>query len=228
MTMGIPFSMDLTRPLSHERLGKYRPVGGSDLQMLTNYFWNIKLAETLVPCLHLVEVALRNTIHTTLSHHFGTDMWFYENELLESNQMRDFAFALGKVSKKSKPWPGRIVAELNFHFWISLLNAPYEQRLWQPDGYALLFVAFPSAEGWSRKQISDRFTAIKELRNWAFHHEPIWNRPNLKQEHMDIYQAIEWISPSLHHAVQAVDTFEPALAGKSAIEAELMWRLGLA
>lgn len=196
--------------------------------MLTNYFWNMELAEALVPSMHAVEVALRNTLHATLADHYTTDLWFYEDEVLESNQLRDFAYALGKMTKKPKPWSGRIVAELSFGFWTSLLNAPYEQRMWQPNGYVLLFRAFPNAVGLSRKQISDRFTAIKDLRNRVFHHEPIWYRPNLQQEHADTHQAIEWISPTLHRAINAVDTFPAALNGRADIETNLKTHLGIA
>ena len=41
----------------------------------------------------------------------------------------------------------------------------------------------------------------------SLHHEPIWYRPNLLQEHADILQTIEWINPTLHKAIHAVDTF---------------------
>lgn len=205
--MVVRFATDLQTPFARERLEPYRSNSGTDLEMLTNYFWNIDLAKALVPAMHAVEAALRNTLHTTLSTHFASDMWFYENEVLESNQLRDFAFALGKVAKKPKPWSGRIVAELNFGFWTSLLNAPYEQRIWQPNGYALLFTAFPAAVGVSRKVISDRFTEIKDLRNRVFHHEPVWHRQKLLQDHAHIHQALGWIHPALHQGIHVVDDF---------------------
>ena len=42
--------------LSQDRLEAYRSPGGNDLEMLTNYFWNIDLVEALVPCMHAVEL----------------------------------------------------------------------------------------------------------------------------------------------------------------------------
>lgn len=221
------FVADLDLSLSWIRLETYRPAGGSDLEMLTNYFWNIDLAAALLPCMHAVEVALRNTIHAALRSQFASDLWFYKEELLEPNQLRDFASALGKVAKRPQPLAGRVVAELGFGFWTSLLNAPYEQRLWQPDGYALLFAAFPHAQGMSRKQISDRFTAIKDLRNRAFHHEPIWYRPTLRQEHLETYEAVGWISPTLQRAIEAVDTFPTTLDSRATVHADLKRHLGI-
>ncbi len=50
------FIGDLHRALSVERLESYRPPNGDDLEMLTNYFWNMDLAEGLMPALHGVEL----------------------------------------------------------------------------------------------------------------------------------------------------------------------------
>ncbi|MBA2519227.1 MAG: hypothetical protein H0V24_06150, partial [Chloroflexia bacterium] len=133
------FVANLYGPLSRVRLETYRKFGDSDLAMVTNYFWNIDLAEALVPSLHAVEVALRNSIHTALSHHYDTDMWFFREGLLQANQVRDFASALGKVARKRTPLAGCLVAQLSFGFWTSLLNAPYEQSVWLPNKAALLF-----------------------------------------------------------------------------------------
>lgn len=213
---------DLYFPLSKERLEAYRPAGSGDLDMLTNYFWNIDLAEALVPSLHAVELAVRNSIHAVMTGHHGTDMWFYKQGALQPAQLGEFARALGKVAKN--PRPGRIVAELNFGFWVTLLSGPYEQPLWQPGGYALLKAAFPHASA-SRKQIHERFNAIRELRNRVFHYEAIWNRPNLLGEHADIHEAIRWISPTLHSAVHAVDNFPKNFVGKAQVEADLKRRL---
>ena len=220
------FVTDLRRPLSQERLEKYRPAGGGDLEMLTNYFWNINLAEALIPCMHIVEIALRNTLHTTLSDHFSNDMWFYEDQVWKPINFGISPMLLPRL-QKAQALVGRIVAELSFGFWVSLLNAPYEQRIWQPNSYDLLFTAFPNASGWSRKQISDRFTAIKDLRNRTFHYEPIWYRPNLRQEHSGTHQAVEWISPALHSTMQIVDNFQSALDGKAGVETKLRRHFGI-
>ena len=42
--------VDLYGSLSRPRLEAYRPTGGSDLDMVVNYFWNIDLAEAIVTC----------------------------------------------------------------------------------------------------------------------------------------------------------------------------------
>jgi hypothetical protein len=220
------FVSDLHLPLSQTRLETYRPLGGSDLDMLTNYFWNIDLAEALVPSLHAAELALRNSIHAAPTNLNGMDMWFYQPGLFETSQLGEFARALLNVSKKGTPTSGRLVASLMFGFWVSMLNSPYEQRLWATIHYALLHTVFPNAPG-SRKEISDRFVMIKDLRNRVMHYEPIWNDTQLFTKHYEIHDAIRWISPTLHRSVHAVDNFPTIFNGRAQVEAGLKQHLGI-
>ncbi|WP_177420368.1 Abi family protein [endosymbiont of Lamellibrachia barhami] len=68
--------------------------------------------------------------------------------------------------------PGRIIAELNFGFWSSMLDKCYEQVLWPQ----LIKTAFPymPRKIRTRKVLSQQFHKIRQLRNRIFHHEPIW------------------------------------------------------
>jgi len=221
------FVNDLYSSLSRVRLETYRPANGDDLDMLTNYFWNIDLAEALIPSLHAAELALRNTIHDTLTQHFGTEMWFYERGLLEPGQLVAFAQALAKVAKKPQPHARRLVAQLTFGFWATLLNAPYEHRVWQPNGFALKLAAFPHAtKAWFRS-VFLRSNLINGINWYDAHYEPLWNRSNLLQKHADIHEAIAWINPTLHRAIQSVDDFPSIFHGRSQVEARLRQHLAI-
>jgi hypothetical protein len=218
------FVTDLYLALSKDRLEAYRPIGGTDLEMLTNYFWSIDLIEALVPCMHAVELALRNSIHSALTTEHGTEMWFYQPGVLESGGVINLGRALQDAAIKPPLRAGKIVAALSFGFWVSLLGGKYEQRLWQPNGFALQKTVFPNAGGHSQKTIRQRFDAILLLRNRCFHHEGIWHRPTLKQEHADIHEAIGWISPTLQTAILSVDSFDKIFSGKGDVEADLKKR----
>ena len=222
------FVADLYLPLSQARLEAYRPQpNGDDLDMLTNYFWNIDLAESMVPCLHAVELALRNTIHSTLSTHYGTDMWFYEEDVLQSGQLVQFANALREVAKKPKPLAGRIVAELQFSFWVTVLSGPYDQVIWARNNFSPFRTAFPYATSLSRNQAHMRFNRIRQLRNRIMHHEPLWDQSkiDLAQRHQEIHDAIQWISPTLGQAILAVDSFQTAINGRQQVRADLKTHL---
>jgi hypothetical protein len=219
------FLADLYQALSEERLEAYRPPDGSDLEMPTNYFWNIDLIEALVPCMHAVELALRNSLHFALTERYGTEMWFYQPGILDSQGVMNLGRALQYLSRNQPITAGKIVAALNFGFWVSLLAGRYEQTLWQPDGFALQRTVFPNARGVSQEHISRRFDYILGLRNRCFHHEKIWNRPNLAQDHSDIHEAIGWINPTLQIAILSVDNFDTVFASKAQVEADLREQL---
>lgn len=57
--------------------------------MLTNYFWNMALADALHCSLSTSEILLRNTIHSTLRAYFGQEDWYERDERLEQRQRED-------------------------------------------------------------------------------------------------------------------------------------------
>jgi hypothetical protein len=223
------FVSDLNLPLSEIRLESYRPDGGSDLDMLTNYFWNIDLAEAFVPCLHAVEVAVRNSINTAMASLHSDPMWFYKPGLLGYGQLEQLAQALDNLARKrADPTPGRIVAAMTFGFWVALFSGNYEHSLWQPDGYKLLFEVFPHASAITRKQVHTRLNEFRNLRNRIYHHEPIWHLAELRQRHEQIHETIGWISPTLQKAILSVDNFPAIINGRDNVEASLKQHLGIA
>jgi hypothetical protein len=219
----------LQMPLSNIRLQAYRPPNGTDLDMITNYFWDIALAEAMLPVLHGVELALRNSLHTQLTLHFGSNMWFYLPGVLEPGQLGQLSTALNQLAnRRTQPTDGHIVAELTFGFWVALISDPYQQRLWQPNRYALLKSVFPNVVGLSRQQIHRRYNLIRrDLRNRVFHHEAIWDRLNLQQDHLDIREAIRWISPTFENAIAGIDKFPSVLGGRAQFQDNLRTHLGI-
>ncbi|MFT4040126.1 MAG: hypothetical protein QM692_18240 [Thermomicrobiales bacterium] len=224
------FMHDLQDALSRTRLETYRSEDDptSDLDMITNYFWDLDLAEALVPSLHAVELAVRNSMHRVLSRKMGTEMWFYVPGLLRSTQLEMLASGLEKLARKRHDATAdRIVSALPMGFWVSMLTGPYEQPLWRPDGYRLLFEVFPHAGSVTRKQIHTRLDGIRDLRNRVFHHQHIWDRSDLPHEHHQIHEVVNWISPTLALAVQAVDDFPAIYAGRTGVRERLKANLDL-
>jgi hypothetical protein len=232
---------DLQTALSESRLEAYRQPGGSDLDMVVNYLWNIDLAEAILPSLHAFEITLRNAIHNALTASEGTDLWFFKPGLLKPDQLEDFVEAYQRVYKKPEPISGRIVASLMFGFWAALLNNPYEERIWKPNGFAALYQVFPhsfKSKGthFSRREIHDRVARINTFRNRVFHYEKIYEWWDTRQnpavirhaiqDHHDIHEALRWLNPTMHEAIHAVDDFPRAWSSRSRVEDELKRRLG--
>ena len=107
---------------------------------------------------------------------------------------------------------GRLIAELNFGFWTYLFDADYgyrspnDHRLW-PRLLGQVFPHLPAAIPRQRDVIQKKLTRIRELRNRAFHHEPIWKYPDLQQRYNEAVDLINWISPAVAKTVAAMDRF---------------------
>jgi hypothetical protein len=207
----ITFTALVRACLSSDRLEAYRrQASETDLDLLARYQWNTVLSEALYPPLQGLEIALRNAIHEAATVAFGTPYWFDQGHVLpgDSDPITQAKVAL---TRRQKPLdPGRIVAELNFGFWTTLLDRRYEQRLWP----RLLRATFPHLPRRMRTRhaASGRFNTLRTLRNRVSHHEPIWYWPHLAQRHDEILEAIGWISPAYAHQIALIDRFPTILA----------------
>lgn len=220
------FAQQLTQVLSSERLAAYRsrlPQPASDLQLFGRYAWNMALSESLYPGLQVLEIALRNTLHHAASQHFNRDDWFDAPSVLQHYHERDaIQKAKTTLTQQSKPHDAaRIVAEVSFGFWTSLLDKRYEQTLWPK----LLKPAFPHMPRTvrTRKELSKRFHTVRQLRNRVFHHEPIWHWRDLPQQHQQILEALTWIEPAACDLVNTLDRF-PSVHSQGPTPLEQAWR----
>jgi hypothetical protein len=199
--------------LSSDRIDSYRQdQSDTNLDLLERYFWNMALSEALYPALQALEVALRNNIHDAASQLYGTPTWLTRQPtplyFLEEDQVTT---AIGRLQRRRKTvTAGRIVAELNFGFWTSLLDRRYERRLW-PQILPDVFPNLPRRRR-TRHTVSVRMSAMRQLRNRVFHHEPIWYWGNLQQQHRDLGEAIRWLDRALADTVTLVDRFPTVFA----------------
>lgn len=226
------YIIDLRLPISGVRLESYRPTPTStDLEMIVTYLWNVALSEALFPALQGIEIALRNSISAGLADRYGTDRWYDRPGILEPIQAAAVAHAKQAIATSNKPvTSGRVIAELNFWFWTSLLSQPYYHRIWAPRQFALIDHVFPNVSHSfrNRKKLHRRCNAIRGLRNRVFHFEPIWDDPTLQQEHADILGALAWISPTMQATVLLTDRFDDMyINGQARIAALVCGHLGI-
>jgi hypothetical protein len=221
---------ELEATLAPDRLASYRPPGADDLTTIATYFWNVALSRDLHFCLGAAEVSMRNGIHHALSAHAGQANWYDVIPLLPK-ETEAIQKAKQNIRNSRKTLvPGRVVAELSFGFWTSLLSAGfgphgYGGALWSPNYAALIILAFPFLKppNQNRSYVHRRFNTLRLLRNRTMHHEPIWNGMTLRQQQRtvtislsdlydDILDAIGWSSPRLCDSVMAFDRFPETLA----------------
>ncbi len=197
---------DLNEALSLERFGRYLAwADGDHGRALDLYALNTRASEALYTPLQMLEVALRNRIHSILSA-AHRPRWFEEPGFLAvPHQAAQLAEALADLAREQKePTPGRVVAALTFSFWTAMLGAPYE-NLWQTDLHRIGRRA--DGRGLRRKDLSGPLTPIRFLRNRIAHHEPVlaWD---LRKHHDAMLRITEWLSPAAAAWCRTLDRFD--------------------
>jgi hypothetical protein len=174
--------------ISADRLKWYLDrAHGNELAAIRQYERNTALSESLYGVLQGFEVALRNSIHDTLTGEIGSPDW-YESCAIGGSELASVETAKSKIVTKGKVvTPSRLVAELTFGFWVALTARRYHSTLWMPH----VRKAFPQ-KNLGRRDAFDRLSAIRLLRNSVAHHECILNR-DLAQDYRDIIEATTWI-----------------------------------
>lgn len=230
----------LQQGLSVDRLAPYRLPGGSDLDMVTTYFWNVALCQALYHSLDALEVSMRNGIHNALTGHFGTAAWYDIPNLLLQRETDDVADVKRKIARSRKPViPPRVVAGLNYGFWTSLLDTGYGNSVWTASNPAVLVQrAFPRAplHFQVRGRAHGRFNEIRSLRNRVFHYEPVWKGVPMQNGqvvrlgdlHHAVIDTIGWVDQTLQATVIAFDRFPNLFQhGRITVEWEIKQLLGI-
>ena len=171
------FFSELERIVSEERLNRYVRACSGDIHLAWKlYEDNIEVSEALFGILHILEVSLRNSIHTEMKVPF-TDSWLYGeiqipwlplgNVLTWSRPMVRMVDKARDAAGQDAP-VGKVIAELSFGFWPSLLTRNFHAALWT----RCLHRAFPNIDV-PRHRLHLRLETIRHLRNRIAHHEPI-------------------------------------------------------
>ena len=101
--------------------------------------------------------------------------------------------------------PDKIVAELTFGFWVTLLNSEYELTLWK--SLRLAFPYMPKKDR-KRKNVSSPCNALRKLRNRVFHHESIcWDLDYILDIHSRLVQVLGWMNQDMPEWLEGVDNF---------------------
>lgn len=174
------------------------------------YERNTELSEALYGVVQGFEITLRNAIHLSLSKSHG-QMWF-DSDLLITGESEKEAVREARRAIEDEPQivtPARIVAELNFGFWVRLFSSEYDRTLWGP----FLRRIFPMKL--NRRAVYSRLLDIKTLRNRIAHHKRIIARSKTVAEcYRETLEAIGRLSTTMQLWVEQTNCFEERLARK--------------
>ena len=149
----------LEETISQDRLTSYlAETQGDKTKTFQLYAWNAAISAALYVPLQGLEVTLRNALHGQLTQRFGAQ-WYDQRTVRTILSPRTIErLETTKTAIRHPVTPSRLVAELSFGFWISLLGPGpkkrYEFQLWR----SALRKAFPTPE-----RLSARNTAISSL-----------------------------------------------------------------
>jgi hypothetical protein len=249
--MVAPYLAAVQSALSAERLRRYQQPQGGDFETIVAYLWNCQLCETLYQSLGSLEIVLRNCLHDTLTAHFSSDHWYDLPGILLQNELDQIHAARAKIRKAKKAelrlgldpiTPGRVVANLTFGFWTSILDSAYGEsnrgpRFWNRSDNLLVNV-FPHADIYYRSyrsRLHGRFNDLRLLRNRVSHYEPILNgiqfsanrQVSIVDLHDQIIESIGWMNPTFQSTVEEFDRFRHVYAyGRRSIRNRLRNHLG--
>ena len=183
---------DIEEAISLERFSRYLQwAEGDHARALELYALNMQVSEALYTPLQMLEVALRNRIHSVMRQ-ARHERWFDDEGFLAVPIQRDqLAKAIQDITGDSRePVAGRIVAALTFSFWTSMLSPAYE-TLWQTTLHRI--ARREDGKGLRRKDLSEPLNKIRVLRNRIAHHEPIlhWDLP---KHYQAMLRVTGWLS----------------------------------
>ena len=199
----------LNEAVSAQRLKKYISLYDGDMaKVVAHYKANLALSESLYTSLSVFEVTLRNALSKQLERMMGRKDWysvFPSNPALKS-LMSEVTVAIRHISQRGEMVsPDKVVAELTFGFWVTLLNSEYELTLWK--GLRLAFPYMPK-EDRKRKNVSSPCNALRKLRNRVFHHESIcWDLDYISGIHNRLVHVLGWMNKDIPVWLEGVDNF---------------------
>ncbi len=203
----MPFTPDEKRDLpdiiSIPRFATYLNATNNDVSTaLSLYQWNLEVSAAFIVPLQVCEVATRNGVVVALEKQYGAD-WHTSQGFTQSlprprygyNPHSDFRNTSSKLQRNQALTAGKIVAELKFAFWETMLTRRHDQRLWTPyfmDSFPHADLAVSVYE--ARLKAHDYLEKVRKLRNRIAHHEPIFLR-DIQGEYDRILDIIRWRSP---------------------------------
>jgi len=158
------------------------------------YALNLIYSKELYVVLAGLEVALRNKFHHALSGLYQTNEWYKEPKIFRNTHLEQVQKAGEKLAKIKHTFSSDdLVAELNYGFWVHLLDKPYEQSFWNKS----LRHCFPKyGQKPNRPAIEKPLRATLLLRNKIAHLEPIIKyEDTLIQEYRNIVHLLYALCP---------------------------------
>lgn len=203
----------MKRFLSENRVKEYEKIIAvknlADEKLEKLYKLDLQICKELYGFINLIEICMRNSMHNKLSTIHKTENWFYNIELGEREQEKlDSALEqVNREHKESNLICDECVCELNFGFWLHLLDDPYEQSLWI-NGLDGIFPGHTNKKP-NRNKVRRNLRVIHRLRNRIAHCEiAIKDEGKLSEEYKTCKSMLSWLAPEVCDWAKSFNRFE--------------------
>lgn len=215
---------ELEKAISNSRLTTYQNFlnTSSKEELIKSYILNAKLSENFYFLLQNLEVTLRNAIYDSYTNcsQFSKPFFYlreqnttkpYNRELHSYACWKMIGTVKHNLQKNSVTvTDGKIISELNFGFWTTLLEENYYKTvIWRK----IFKDVFPYYHHTIKidddvDQVSTVINRIRQFRNRIFHFEAVIHKNNLQQIHNDILDVISWINPTMYKLTKTFDEYD--------------------
>jgi len=166
--------------ISENRLSSY-----NDFE---EYRQNLLISKNAYIPLSILEIALRNALDTYLTIKIGQD-WHTDNTFLTSMAQKKIKEVNDTLKgRKETDSKEKVIAELNFGFWVSLFQKPY-QNYFRTKDLQQIFPNMPQKKEifLDREEIYKKLDHIRRFRNRVFHYEKVINKDHYNDIEKDIH-----------------------------------------
>ncbi len=224
--------MKITKVITHlssARLNRYLiATGNNNSKALRLYKHNLRVSQSFLPILSVLEVSIRNGIDTILTSYFNDPDWIINQKkgfmshksLTYSNPLTNKItqnYFLKKCVEKSEYKlrryrlpisAGKIISDQNFGFWTEMFELTFYKIL---KGRPIqVFKSLPPNT--NRIDVLSRLNKIRNFRNRISHNEPICfdsnniDFSNAIDVHNTIIELFDWIDPDLKVFIEDIDS----------------------
>lgn len=162
------------------------------------YCQNLLISKNAYIPLSILEIALRNALDSYFSLKIEME-WHLDNTVLTQGAQKKIIEAIDTLNaRKETVTKEKIIAELNFGFWVNLFQKPYQNHL-RTKNLRHIFPNMPSkAERIiNREEIYKKLDHIRRFRNRVFHYEKVIHKNHYETIDEEIYFILEMFDSEL-------------------------------
>lgn len=193
----VPLTSNLDAYISVPRMKTYLAETFEDLGLARDlYLWNRDLSAAFLADIAILEVSMRNAMHTALVNEWGAQ-WYQDGPALDQRSSDQLSKAWDRIPRTqrenlttNRAVAGRLVANCMFGFWTNLLDQggptglkpPRDEANYEQTWQRALRKAFKGARSeakaapggkFDRQWVHAQVKEVNDLRNRVAHHESL-------------------------------------------------------